>query len=102
MGKRRGFLVHKEHGESKTQDERKLAQKITDKTSDLYKGKIAQIRATQYPRWREICEVGPDDPIDMDNPYVHLEWFLCDFEWQVKLMNGRRDYVLQQMDEQQR
>lgn len=102
MGKKRKLQVHQDQGESMTQDERKLKEKLMDKIEEKYDEKVATIRATHYPRWREICEVGPSDPIDKDNPYVHLEWFLCDFKVQYDLMNGNRDKVLEQMDDMQR
>lgn len=102
MGKKKRLQVHDEYGKPVPQDERKLKEKIVDGIEAGYDRKVAQIRATQLPRWRGICGVETDSEIDYDNPYVHLEWFLCDFRVQVKLMNGQRDYALERMDESQR
>ena len=102
MGKKKRFQVHEDYGEPKTQEERKLSQIVTDKISDKYAEKVAAVRSTQFSRWREICGVGPDDPIDWDNPYVHLEWMLCDFKTQMKLMTKDRDQVVESMDDMQR
>lgn len=53
-------------------------------------------------RWCKIC--GVDDPKDIDysNPYVNLEWFLCDVRVVAKLTGHRRDLVLPMMSEQQK
>lgn len=64
MGKKKRLQVHGDQGESLTQDERKLKEKVADKIGDKYKEKVAMIRATQGPRWRQICGVGPLEPYD--------------------------------------
>ena len=62
----------------------------------------AQTRAHWTERWMEICGVQTPEEIDYDNPYVHLEWLLCDLRVTAKLTSGMLDEALAMMDEKQR
>ena len=63
---------------------------------------VADIRAKWLGRWMEICGVDNPDDIDYDNPYVHLEWLLCDPRVTAKLTGKRVDDALAMMDDMQR
>lgn len=61
----------------------------------------AKVRSKWTDRWMQICGVDTPDEIDYDNPYVHLEWILCDMGIQAKLMAGNLESAFKLMDEQQ-
>ena len=61
----------------------------------------AKVRSKWTDRWMRICGVDTPDGIDYDNPYVHLEWILCDMNIQAKLMAGNLESAFKLMDESQ-
>lgn len=69
---------------------------------DTWADHAASTRAKYYPRWARLCGVEEWTDIDFDNPYVHLEWILCDPRVLIKLTGGKREEALAMMDEQQR
>ncbi len=108
MGKRRKERVHEERGEGPhrerlSEDEKlSLKERISLKLEESNAQNTATTRLKFYPHWRKVCGVETDEEIDFDNPIVHLEWFLCDFRIQGKLMDGKREEVLEMMDDVQR
>lgn len=83
-------------------EKRTLKEKMLDKLEESSDENAAKVRYKFGPRWMKLCGVDRWEDIDWDNPYVHLEWFLCDWRMLGKLTDGRRDEVLAKMDEQQR
>ncbi|MBR6911818.1 MAG: hypothetical protein IKN41_08185 [Candidatus Methanomethylophilaceae archaeon] len=77
----------------------RLKENAYNKLQDTWGQHAASTRAKYLDRWCRLC--GVDDPkdIDYDNPYVHLEWFLCDPRYLIKLTSGKRNEVLAEMDE---
>jgi len=61
----------------------------------------AKVRGKWTSRWMQICGADSPDEIDYDNPYVHLEWILCDMRIQSRLMDGNLESAFKSMDEQQ-
>lgn len=59
----------------------KIVEEITNKLDDKKGGMLAHIRAKNYPRWCEVCGVTDPKDIDYDNPFVRIEWLLCDPGW---------------------
>lgn len=74
---------------------------FANKMEDTWATHAAQTRMKYLPRWAKLCGVEDYKDIDYSNPYVHLEWFLCDPRMLMKLTGGRRNEVLALMDEQQ-
>ena len=97
MGKWRRNKVHEEQGESMTMKER-----IATRLEESNDNNTAKVRAKALDSWMEICGVDRVEDIDYSNPRVHLEWFLCDFRMLAKLTSGKREEVLELMDDQQR
>ena len=61
----------------------------------------AKVRSKWTARWMQICGADTPDGIDYSNPYVHLEWILCDMRIQSRLMDGNLESAFKSMDEQQ-
>lgn len=80
----------------------KLKAAVVDKMEDQYDTMSANIRIKYFPRWRQICNVERDEDIDFNNPYVHLEWMLCDPRVIGRLTGGKKEEAIAWMDEQQR
>lgn len=58
-------------------------------------GVLAQIRAKHYPRWCELCGVEDPKDIDYNNPFVKIEWLLCDPAWlhAIKTPKGVNEFL---------
>ena len=97
MGKLRKERVHEDRGKGPSMKER-----IVMRMEETHDANTAKVRAQFLEHWMEVCGVDSVDKIDYDNPYVHLEWFLCDFKMIAKLTDGQREEVLALMDDQQR
>ena len=99
MGKARKNRVHDSQGDSMTMKER-IAKHLDESNSD----NAAKMRADFLDKWMWMC--GTDDPGKIDHsenqPIIHLEWFLCDPRIIAKLTGGRREEVLEMMDDVQR
>ena len=61
----------------------------------------AKVRQKWFPRWMQITGASTPEDIDFDNPYVHLEWILCDMRIQSRLMDGNLDSAFKFMDDRQ-
>ena len=108
MGKKRLLGVRERKGESgpkfvkdgqiveETVADRTIRQKIIDVFEQNYDQKMAQARLRYFNRWKELSN-REDGSIDMDNPVVRLEWFLCDLKIVAKLTAGQRQEVLDLM-----
>lgn len=99
MGKAKKERIHEKYGDSPSMRER-IAMRMDESNAN----NTARIRAQAMEYWMELQ--GVDDPSLVDHsendPIVHLEWFLCDFRMIAKLTAGKRDEVLEQMDDLQR
>lgn len=105
MGKKRLLGVRERKGESgpkfvkdgKPIDEKEAAKgiwsKFKDALEDNYENNMARAKMKYFNRWKELSG-REDGSIDMDNPVVRLEWFLCDFKITAKLTAGQREEVL--------
>lgn len=79
-----------------------LKEKVSLKMMEVSDAQANQTRMKFAERWMKLSGVDRWEDIDWDNPYIHLEWFLCDWRMLGKLTDGNRDEVLALMDEQQR
>lgn len=59
----------------------KLVDEITYKLEEKKGGMLSHVRAKQYPRWCAVCGVTDPKDIDYTNPFVRIEWLLCDPGW---------------------
>lgn len=55
---------------------------------------LNRTRANYHARWMEVCGVDSVDKIDYDNPFVKIEWLLCDPGWlhAIKSEKGREEF----------
>lgn len=73
--------------------------KIVDEVKfqmEMRKGDIlTQVRAKHLSRWMEVCGVDSPDEIDYENPFVKIEWLLCDPAWlhAIKTKKGREEFL---------
>lgn len=44
-------------------------------------GILSQVRAKHLSRWMDVCGVTDPADIDYENPFVKIEWLLCDPAW---------------------
>ena len=86
----------------KTGDIDGLADRVRFEMDGKHQQYTSQVRAKWLDRWMEICGVDDPEKIDYDNPYVHLEWLLCDTRVTSKLPGGMLEEALAMMDEKQR
>lgn len=80
----------------------KVKDAMLNKMLDSWEENAAKTRLKYYDHWANLCGVTEWKDIDFDNPYVHLEWILCDPRVLFKLTGGAREEALAMMDEQQR
>lgn len=105
MGKKRLQRIREERGQGPTMEELKdrgLKDKIMASMDGKYDSSVAKARAACYPRWRAMTDRGPDEDPDFTNPFVHLEWILCDLKVQVHLSEGNREEAFKYFDDQQK
>ncbi len=86
-------------GEKKS---KKVADRIRMELEMNHERYSARTRMQWMERWMEICGTDTPEGIDYDNPYVHLEWLLCDLRVTAKLTGNRVDDALAMMDDMQR
>lgn len=63
---------------------------------DMRKGDIlTQVRSKYLARWMDVCGVDSPEDIDYDNPFVKIEWLLCDPGWlhAIKSKKGREQFL---------
>ena len=80
----------------------KTKEAIVDKMDEVNDANSYRNRQHWIGRWCQICGVENKEDIDYSNPYVNLEYQLCDFRIIGKLTAGKRDEVLETFTEQQR
>ena len=73
----------------------KIVEEITYKLNEKKGGVLAQVRAKHYPRWCEVCGVTDPADIDYSNPFVKIEWLLCDPGWlhAIKTPKGVEEFL---------
>ena len=56
---------------------------------------LANVRAKHHARWMQVCGVTEVEDIDYDNPFVKIEWLLCDPAWlhAIKSEKGREEFL---------
>lgn len=81
----------------------KVVGAFDDKMEDMFADATMRARVSKMDRWAEICGTDDRSKIDYSNPYVSLEYFLCDFKIQLMLADkDQRNDALLQMSELQR
>ena len=68
---------------------------------EMRKGDVlSQVRFKHIDRWMDVCGVDSPEDIDYDNPFVKIEWLLCDPGWlhAIKSKKGR-DQFLERLDD---
>lgn len=52
------------------------------------------VRKEYHSRWMKACGVDKVEDIDYDNPFVKIEWLLCDPAWlhAIKSKKGREEF----------
>lgn len=55
---------------------------------------LNRTRANYHAQWMEVCGVDTVDEIDYENPFVKIEWLLCDPGWlhAIKSEQGRQEF----------
>lgn len=81
---------------------KRVAKRVNAELDLNHEKYTASTRMKWMERWMEICGTDTVEGIDYDNPYVHLEWLLCDLRVTAKLSGNKVDEALAMMDDMQR